>query len=121
MVAHALGGNKEQNFPTAVSVASAHNAQFKRLCGSSSALPYISDSIRRCFRSASGRESIFGFLRWARGLFLLLAAGSLSRPVRAPLVDGAARLFSSISVSDEHGQGPATRHRLPDRRDSPVF
>src|SRR5688572_25090402 len=121
MVTGALGGNQERRIPAGVSLASAHNAEPESLCGSSSAVPHLSNSICRFSRSAVGCKSIVSPLRWFGSFFLLLAARALSRSLRTCLVNCVAGVFGSISLSNEHGQSAAARDCLPDHCNSPVF
>src|SRR5690242_19022056 len=117
----ALGRDEEPIVSAGVSVAAAHDSESERLCGPSPALPHISDPVRGVFRSAARREDRVRHL-WRTGRALvLLAVAEISNSLSVGVVDRAAELRTTVSVSDEHGESAAVRNHLPDRRDSPVF
>ena len=82
-----------------------------------------------CFTSSRCRSPGLAICGWAPkisathlrepgGLFLLLAAGSLSNSLFADLAAGVARLFGAVSLPAQHGQGAAVRDHLSDHRHS---
>src|SRR5262245_17587506 len=110
----ALGGDKERNLCARISVATNHHTEVKRLCGSSPAVPHISDPMCGGFRSAAGRKDGLGDFWWTRRALMLLAIAEVPDSFPAGVVDRVAVLCAAVPVSDEHGQSAALRHHLPD-------
>src|SRR6185436_11418069 len=117
MVAHAVGVAQKQDVPAVVSVASTHDAKSKRLCGSSPAVPHLSNSICRSIRPEIGRKNFSRTLRGPRRLRVLLAAGPLSSSLCAGLADSFTCVVRAVPVSDKHGESAAVCHHLSDRGD----
>src|SRR5262249_46477037 len=121
MGTRALGRNQEPIVSARVSLAPTLDAECERLCEPSSAVPHISDSICRVFRSAAWCEDRVRNFWWTGAALVLLVVAEVSNSLPTGVVDRVARVCAAVSVSDEHGQGAAVRDHLSDPRDSPVF
>src|SRR6185369_719113 len=91
------------------------------LCRSPSAVSHNPDSVRGVFRSARRSKVRLGVLRRVGSLLVLLAVDSVSCALRIRVARRPARMFGAVSVSNEHGEGAASRDYLPRDCNLPVF